>query len=76
MTLTRFEQLRQAQRLLELAELLANGFDHFAAAGKVVEARALIYGNEQQASPAQPKVAGVNKPGRCGASLQGFHALA
>lgn len=75
MTLPRFEQLRQAQRILELAELLANNGGHFAAASKVAETRELIYGTTQ-APPAQPKVAGVNNTGRCGASLQGFHALA
>lgn len=67
MTLARFEQLRRAHRLLELAELKANNGDHFAAAGKVIEARVLIYGIEQQASPAQPKVAGVSNTGSSGA---------
>lgn len=76
MSATRRQMLIQAQRNLDLADLLAANGDHLAAAGNMVAARHLIYGTTQQASPAQPKVAGVNNTGRCGASLQGFHALA
>ncbi len=67
MNIIRFEELKRAQRLLELAELKANRGEHFEAAEKVVEARELIYGNTQQASPARPAVAGESNTGSCSA---------
>lgn len=57
MKLVRIEQLRQAHRHLELAELMADNGDHFAAADKVAEARTLIFGSKQ-AAPVKKQVAG------------------
>lgn len=63
MNLDRFNELQRAHRLLELAELQAERGDFDKAARKVETARQLIFGSAQQASPAQPAVAGASNTG-------------
>lgn len=70
MNLYRFEELKRAHRLLELAELQAENGDHFEAATTVFEARTLIYGSTQQGSPARPAVAGESNTGSCSATKE------
>lgn len=53
MNLYRFEQLRHAQRLLELAELMAFNGDHLAADRKMTEARKLIFAESGTPPPSR-----------------------
>lgn len=70
MNLYRFEQLRQAQRLLELAEIMAENGDHFAAAGKVIEARKLIFAESGTPPPSRSVAVHRSNAGSCGARPQ------
>jgi hypothetical protein len=65
MTLHRFEELRRAQRLLELAELKANRGAFGEAEVVVNQARILIFGSTQQVSPARPAGSGLSNTGSC-----------
>lgn len=70
MNLYRFEQLRHAHRLLELAEVMAENGDHFAAAGKVFEARRLIFAEGTTPPPSRSVADHRSNPGSCGARPQ------
>lgn len=67
MSVNRRQILTQALRNLDLALLQLENGDHIAAAGNMLSARNLIYGIPQQASPAQPEVAGKSNNGSGGA---------
>jgi hypothetical protein len=67
MSATRFQILLQAHRNLDMADLLAENGDYAGAEKNMAAARKLIFGSTQQASPAQPKVAGTSNSGSSGA---------
>lgn len=61
MSATRRQMLIQAQRNLDLADLLAERGHYAEAAKNLAAAKDLIFGTMQQASPAQPERGGSSE---------------